>query len=137
MNELRTAIYNKSQEASNFKTSIGGRFYFDKAPQGTKSTPATYPYVVAHEVVDDYEFTFQEDFERVRVQFNIYSNCNSASESGTIFGYLKDVFDWGTLSVSGYMFKKSERIFSRQFWDETKDQYVYVVDYNFLIQKNG
>lgn len=131
MNALRTAIYSKSQEVSSFNTAIGGRFYFDKAPQ-----EPTYPMVVAHEIVSNYDFTFQEDFENVTVQFNIYSRSSSAAEAGAIYDHLKSLFDWTIFSVTGYTIKKVERNFSRQFWDETKMEYVYATEYLFMIQKN-
>ena len=130
MNALRAAIYSKATESSSFNTSIGGRFYFDKAPQ----TP-TYPFVVAHEIVNNYDFTFQEDYEIVRVQFNIHSKSSSNSECGTIYDNLRALFDWCQLSVSGYRFLKSQRSTSMSFWDDKKLEYVYTVDYTFTIQK--
>ncbi len=131
MNELRTAIYNKTQTTSAFKTSIGGRFYFDKAPQ----TP-TFPYVVAHEIVSNYDYTFTEQFETVRIQFNIYSKSTSVSESGIIFNNLKSLFDWSTLTITDYRCVKIERLTSRNFWDSEKEQYIGITDYNFLLEKN-
>jgi len=132
MNEIRTAIYTKSQLTSTFKTSIDGRFYWDKAPQSP-----TYPFVVAHEIVSDYSYTFTEQFENVRVQFNIYSKSTSVSESGTIYNNLKSLFDWSTLSVTDYRCVKIERLFSKSFWDSEKEQYIYVADFNFLLSKNA
>jgi len=131
MNEIRIAIYTKSQLTSTFKTSIGGRFYWDKAPQ----TP-TYPFVVAHEIVSDYDYTFSEQFENVRIQFNIYSKSTSVSECGTIYNNLKSLFDWSTLTVTDYRCVKIERLTGHSFWDEIKEQYIYVVDYNFLLEKS-
>lgn len=131
MNALRTAIYSKATSSSSFNTSIGGRFYFDKAPQ----TP-TYPFVVAHEIVNNYDFTFQEDYEVVRVQFSIYSKSSSNSECGTIYDNLRSLFDWCQLSVTGYRFLKSQRSTSMSFWDDKKLEYVYTVDYTFTIQKS-
>lgn len=131
MNALRTAIYSKATSSSSFNTSIGGRFYFDKAPQ----TP-TYPFVVAHEIVNNYDFTFQEDYEVVRVQFSIYSKSSSNSECGTIYDNLRSLFDWCQLSVTGYRFLKSQRSTSMSFWDDKKLEYVYTVDYIFTIQKS-
>lgn len=131
MNALRTAIRNKAVSTSSFNTSIGGRFYFDKSPQ----TP-TYPFVVAHEIVNSYDFTFQEDFEKTRVQFNIYSKSASNVECGTIYDNLISLFDWCQLSVTGYRFLSTQRATSMSFWDDKKLEYVYTVDYIFSIQKS-
>ena len=131
MNEIRIAIYTKSQLTSTFKTSIGGRFYWDKAPQ----TP-TYPFVVAHLIVDDPSHTFSEHFEDVRIQFNIYSKSTSASECGTIYSYLKTLLENPTLTVTDYRCVKIDRLTGHSFWDEIKEQYIYVVDYNFLLEKS-
>jgi hypothetical protein len=52
-------------------------------------------------VSDVPEKTFTEDYERVRVQFSLFSDSSSSSEIEDIFTYLKALYDDCTLSPTG------------------------------------
>lgn len=135
MNELATAIYNKSQEPSTFKTLTGGRLSWDKNIQVSQGEVPDYPYVVCHEITDDYWATFNEDFQEVRIQMNIYSNSASLIEVGNIYNALIDHFDWCILTVSDYRHLKMQRLFKKRFWDQEKNEYIITVDYSVQLQK--
>ncbi|MHB8871225.1 MAG: hypothetical protein ACYC5G_02075 [Candidatus Doudnabacteria bacterium] len=139
MNELTTAIYTRSQVSSNFKTSIGGRFYFVKAADA-----ATYPYVVYFILSDKPEYylnsqsTNASNFENFRIVFNVHSNIvSSSSEAGTILGYLKTHFDDCDLTVTGWNDIKIERRNTiGPFWDQTIGEWIYSVEYEIILQKS-
>ena len=117
---------------NDFYNSIEGRFYFVEALQEVAA-----PYCVYHFINEAYEFMFgPEEFERILVQFNIYSDNYSSVEYSTILGYLKSLFDWTTLAVDQYTHLKMERNFViPQRFDEDK-LWQCAVQYTLLIQKN-
>ena len=137
MNALITGVYNRSQVVGDFKTSIGGRFYFTKAPQSP-----TYPYVVFHLIDNTHNSTLAETnnsdgFQEVLCQFNIYSQSPSVSEAGTILGYLLTHYDNQTLTVSGYQnvdLDKNNRVIFGPFWNDDEEEWIYVVEYQLLMQ---
>ncbi|KKK82494.1 hypothetical protein LCGC14_2802800, partial [marine sediment metagenome] len=93
------------------------------------------PYCVYHFINEAYEFMFLEEFERILVQFNIYSSSYSPVEYSTILGYLKALFDWTTLTVDQYTHLKMERNFViPERFDEDK-LWQCAVQYTLLIQK--
>jgi len=139
MNALSTAIYSRSQVASNFKTAIADRFYFVKAADA-----AVYPYVVyffIHDKPDYYlnaQSTNASNFEIVKVAFNIHSNIiNSSSEAGTILEYLKSHFDNCDITVTGWNDIKVERYnVLGPFWDNVVKEWTYQVEYEIILQKS-
>jgi hypothetical protein len=138
MNALTTAIYNRSQITSDFKTAIGSRFYFVKA-----ADTITYPYVVYFFLQEKSEYylnaqsTNSSNFEKVKVAFNIHSNIiNSSSEAGTILEYLKTHFDNCDLTVTGWNDIKMERynVIGPE-WDQVVKEWVYQAEYEIILQK--
>ena len=136
MSDLAVAIYNKSQEPSTFKTLINGRFSWDKNPQVSQGEVPNYPYVVCHEITDDYWFTFHEDFQEPRIQMNVYSDSTSLIEVEDIYKALIDHFDWCTLTISNYKHLKMQRLLKKRFWDDKKSEYIITVDYLVQMQKS-
>jgi len=120
------------QANNDFFNSIGGRFYYQEAPQET-----TYPYCVYFLINTEYEFTFLTDFERALVLFNLYGDTNSSEETGEIQEYLKTLFDWCSLTISGYTHLKMERNFSDTSRFDADKVWQCVVQYTLLIQKEG
>ena len=110
----------------------GGRLYHKKAPQG-----ATFPYCVFFMVSDfaDRSFTAQE--EEFFMQFNIFSENNSAAEAGNILEALFYRYDYCTLTVSGYNYISMQRDFTIPNDDLTVDPsiYGYSVQYTTTIEK--
>ena len=140
MKNLATAIKSKAS-GSAFNTAIGGRLYRGAAPDG-----ATYPYVVYLLPISDdpqSESTFTEDCELVQMQFSIFSNTQgSTNEVETIFGYLKALYDWCNLTITGselfYMQRTNAILMSEDHTTINGNQRVwhYAVDYEILTQLN-
>ena len=84
---------------NDFYTSIGGRLYNTQAPQN-----AVFPFAVFTEISDVNEYTFTTSFENVLVQFSLFSTEESVSEVRDMFTYCKSLFDWCSLSITGYAF---------------------------------
>ena len=116
---------------NNFYNSIKGRIFFGEAPQEIEA-----PYCVFHFINEAYEFYFYEEFERILVQFNIYSSDRSSVEYATILGYLKTLFDWTSLSIDGYTHKKMERNFVRTDRFDEDELWQCIVQYTWLMQRN-
>lgn len=137
ISELATGIYNYSQVASNFKTSINGRVYNVRAPQAP-----TYPFVIFFFPSDttthflNEQTTASNAILNVGLQFNIYSQNQSASEIGTIAGYLTDRFDFANLTVTGYdcfdLYRTSK---IPPMWVEDIQGYISSVIYQVQLQK--
>lgn len=138
MNALAAAIYSRSQVASDYKTSIGGRQYFVK----NDADPIIYPFVVLMPLSEMAEYYFDSkntstsNFEEVECSFNIHSNNQSSSEAGTILGYLKTHYDDINLSVSGW----DSVVMERQgvvgpLWNEETTEWIYSVEYKIILQK--
>ena len=110
MSVLRTAIYDKfkADSLSPLYVDLGGtRLYYYEALQ----TP-TYPYCVFSFLNEDFNFTFAEKFERTMVQFDYFSDKQSPDECDDGVADIKTMFDWTTLSISGFLFLEMERQFS-------------------------
>jgi hypothetical protein len=139
MNAIATAIYNRSQVASDFKTAIGTRFYFVKS-----ADTIVYPYVVYFPLQEKPEYylnaqsTNASNFEKIKLAFNIHSNTiNSSSEVGTILEYLKTHFDNCDLTVTGWNDIKMERYnVLGPFWDNVVKEWTYQVEYEIILQKS-
>ena len=99
MNALFTAIINhfKLTPLTGFYLAIGGRMYLNKAPQG-----ATFPYCVYFVYADDNDPDFTDDHEEFQIQFNLFSQNNSALEAGQLLEHLKTMFDDAALTVTGW-----------------------------------
>jgi len=99
MNELFTAIMTHFglTPLEGFYLAIGGRLYLNVAPQ-----EAVFPYCVYSIVTDYNNLSFTDDQEEFEVQFNIFSQNNSALEAGQLLDSLKDMFDSANLTVSGW-----------------------------------
>lgn len=136
MKVLQTGIYNlvtaiTSGKHNSFYNAIDGKFYYGYAPQDT-----VFPYCVYHILHSTYDFTFREDFEDVTIQFNICSKSSSSSEVGDVLSYLQTLFDWATLTVSGYTCISTERIFSTTDWYDEEGVWETIVQYRILLEKN-
>ena len=110
MSVLRTAIYDKfkANSLSPLYIDLGGsRFHYFEAPP-----TQTYPYCVFSFPNEDFDFTFGEKFENTMVQFDYFSKASSPDECDDGVLDIKTMFDWTTLSISGYLFLQMERQFS-------------------------
>ena len=134
MNELYTAIYNKFSNATTHGayTNVGGRFYLNHAPQG-----ATLPFIVYWSVSDIADMDFGEEQEDFTIQFDIFSQNNSATEAGTILGNLKSLFDNCSLTVTGWRHITFSRqnTYPNNDFTESPPVHGYSVEYDVLIEK--
>lgn len=134
MNELIKAIGDKYKTENDFRTNLTGGLYSYQAPQGTVYPLATLNIVsiVYDPILDDY-------FEEALVQFNIFSSKKSPSEVGTLYGYLKALFDDCALTITEYTHIFMEREIARliQFTDESTEEtfWQYAIDYRVYSKK--
>jgi hypothetical protein len=96
MNNLFAAVMTKCA-GSDLSSAVGGRIYESEAPAG-----AEYPYVVFSVIAGAPEDNFTDAIDELVVQFSIYSISESSSEIAAIYQYLKNLFDYGALTISGY-----------------------------------
>jgi hypothetical protein len=118
---------------SGFYNLMGGRLYHKKAPQG-----ATFPYCVYFMVSGIADRSFGDMEEETLIQFNIFSENNSATEAGNILAALFLRYDYCTLTVSGYNYIVMQRDFTVPNDDFSTDTPVhgYSVQYTTIIQKS-
>ena len=135
MTELSTAIMTKFNATSGdpavnntFYTSIGGRLYNTQAPQA-----AIFPFAVFTEISDLYEFTFTTSFENILFQFALFSTEESVQEVENMFSYCKTLFDWCTLSPSGYTHLYMRRESSHLTKDD-RPAWMRIVEYRIMCE---
>jgi len=95
INALNTAIYTALNVAS--ITDLVTGIYHVKAPQGT-----AYPIVTYFAVINVQGDTFTEWGSDALMQVDIFSDSNSAAESGEIVEAIAAQMDDKVLSISGY-----------------------------------
>jgi len=136
MKNLTTAIYGKIS-ASAFSTSIGGRMYKARAPQGV-----TWPYVVYDMISDMPSDTFAERLEDVLIQFSIFSSASGTTEIEDILTNLKTLYDYCSLTITGnthlFMERHNATFMSGELdvEDGGGQYYQYTVDYYIMMKKN-
>jgi len=134
MNSLFSAIYNhfSATTGSGFYNDISGRMRLNKAEQGD-----SFPYCVYFSVSDLDEVDFSDEREDLLLQFNIFSQNNSALEAGTLLESLKTMFDDCSLTVTGWRHLEFSRGQTYQNNDFTQEPYIhgYSVEYNVLLEK--
>lgn len=130
MKALFDAIYAKfiATPHNDFYTDIGGRFYMTRAIQ-----TATYPYATYHLISDIPDYIFVNDYENCLIQFSIFDTNESAVNVEKYFTDLKTLYDWCTLSVTGYNHIYMKRESSRVFHDGVA--WCRSVDYRIYLEK--
>ena len=112
-----------------FYTNLSGKMYFTEAPQHT-----SYPYAVYNMIANDYDWMFVEDMEEFLIQFSIYDDNTSATNSTTYFENLKSLYDWAEPTVTGYQLVWMIREFAEVL--HIDDVWQYIVQYRILCKKN-
>lgn len=102
--------------------------YHGEAPQG-----ATFPYVVQTAVSHEQDWTFSDSLEEALVQFSIYTNEEGATDLGTIWGYLTDLYDDASPSVSGYTSVSMIRGQSIPLRVPSDNVWQYAVEYDCIL----
>ena len=127
MQVLFTAIWNKYNGDATLKAAITD-LYLNKAIQR-----AVYPYGVYHKIGGVPNYTFTEEAENVIIQFDLYDNSSSATNINTAFSALINLFDWCSLSVTGYSHIYMKR--ELDLLNQENDIWHYFVQYRLEIQK--
>jgi len=134
MNLLFTGIYNKliANTAGDLYVAVGGRFYLNHAPQN-----ATLPYCIFSSISSIHEIDFGEEREDTLIQFDIFSENNSADEAGDILGYLKTLMDDCALTVTGWRHVTFSRgnVYPNNDFSQVPPVHGYSVEYNVMIEK--
>jgi len=127
MQVLFTGLWNKYNGNAALKAAVSG-MYLTQAPQGTE-----YPYIVYHKISGVPDHTYTEDMENVIIQFNIFDNNNSSTTINDIYTKLTALYDWCSLTVTGW----NSIYMKREIDNLTKDNGVwnYFVQYRLEIQK--
>jgi hypothetical protein len=94
VNNLLAAIMTKTA-GSALSAAVGGRIYFDEAPEGT-----AFPYVIFSIVTDSQADTFKSKLEDVTIQFSLYSTSKGLTEITGMFANLKTLFDDAVLTIT-------------------------------------
>jgi len=97
---------------------------------------ATLPYAVFRIIINVPEWGFTNYYEKVRIQFDLYSKENSSSQVEDMYTNLKSLFDWCTLIVSGNTCLYMRRELARLSSDPEDDYWHYVIDYEIMLEKN-
>lgn len=132
MKNLTTAIYSKAS-GSTFLSYISSRLYKGRAPEGTD-----YPYAVFRVVTDVPEKTFTEDYERVVIQFSLFSITSSTLEVENMLTYLESLYDECSLTITGstlIWMKRDNVVFQEEEHTTptgTSQVHAYHVDYEIL-----
>lgn len=134
LKNLSMAIYNRFINAgTSLQGLIDRRFYKGRAPEGTD-----YPYCVFRVITDVPEKTYTEDYERVVVQFSLFSITSSTLEVENMLTYLESLYDECSLSITGatLIWMKRDNV---TFLEEehttpsgTSQVHAYHVDYEIL-----
>jgi hypothetical protein len=126
------AIMDKYTASAALKTALTGGMYLYKYPQ-QHNEPDIYPYCVFFPVSDVKEYTFREQADNCLIQFSIYDNADSIATVQDAGETLKSVFDFASLTVTGYNHISMMQEYSELYKDD--DFWHYVITYRLEIQK--
>jgi len=134
MNSLFKGIWDhfSATTGSGFYNDIGGRMYLNIAPQ-----ESSFPYAVYFSVTDDNDPDFTDDHEDIEIQFNIFTQNNSALEAGQLLESLKTMFDFCALDVAGWSHLNFQRTMTLPNNDFTQIPPIqgYSVMYDVLLER--
>ena len=132
MQVLLNGLYNKftgTTGAGTLYTLLGGRLHPNEAPQGS-----AYPYGVYYLISDVPEYTFSETIESAIIQFNLFDDGSSATDINTAFTALTTLYDWATITITGYTSVYMQRELS--YLTKESDIWNYMIQYRLVFQKN-
>jgi len=133
MGAIRTAIWNKfvADKSLPLYSAVGGSgLHYSEATQ----SPSV-PYCVFHIFDEIPDRTFDLAFEEALIQFDYYAS--SATDCDTGVSSIKTLYDYTTLSVSGYLFLQMERVLViDSIKEHPSDLWHGIVRYELLIQES-
>ena len=134
MNALFKAIINhfNATTGSGFYNDISGRLRLNIAKQGE-----IFPYCVCFSVSDVDDLDFSEEHEDFLIQFNIFSQNNSAVEAGDLLEALKTMFDNCSLTVTGWRHLQFQRslVMPNNDFSQVPSIHGYSIEYEALLEK--
>jgi len=134
MNSLFKGIYDhfSATTTTGFYNDVSGRMYLNKAEQESE-----FPYCVYFLVSDIDELDFSDEREDLTIQFNIFSQNNSAVEAGNLLESLKTMFDNCNLNVAGWdhLEFKRDMIHPNNDFTQIPPIQGYSIDYEVLMEK--
>ena len=134
MNALFTAIYNRFETTtgSGFYNDLSGRMYLNHAPQ-----EATFPYCVYFPVTDYDELDFTDEREDFLMQFNVFSQNNSAIEAGELLESLMTMFDNCSLTVTGWKHLQFQRslVMPNNDFSQEPPIHGFSIEYDVLLER--
>jgi len=124
------ALYDGSGGATLRASNTGG-LWRERVPQ-----KHSYPFIVMHHISGGHMDTFKENLETMTIQFNAYDDSSNDDKIDTIGTALMSLFDWCTLSITGYSAIVCERVFNQSFHNDEEDVWQYVIQYRIIAQKS-
>jgi hypothetical protein len=109
-------------------TGIGSRLYYSEAP----SNP-TRPYVVFSEVIDNDNFDSVQEFQDIKVQFDVYAQSLATVQGAQ--DSLKTIFNLVAISTANYSSIRAKRNFHFNRKEE-QDTWHGVAEFTFQVSKN-
>jgi len=133
MKNFTTALMTKFNSTTggvhnNFYNSVSGKLYKERAEQDS-----ALPYAVYHIISSVPDWSFNSDFEDIRIQFDLFSDKNSSSEIEDMYTYLRELFDWCTFTVTNQDLVYMRRALARLVKDPVDDVWMYTVDYEIKL----
>jgi hypothetical protein len=134
MNSLFQGIYDhfSATTTTGFYSDVSGRMYHNVAPQ-----ESVFPYCVYFSVDDVDDLDFTDEHEEFTIQFNIFSQNNSAREAGNLLESLKNMFDNCNLNVTGWSHLQFQRdmVTPNNDFNQVPPIQGYGVTYDVLLEK--
>lgn len=134
MNALFAGIWDhfSATTGSGFYNDLSGRMYLNHAPQ-----ESVFPYCVYFSVTDFDDLDFTDEREEFLMQFNVFSENNSALEAGNLLESLKTMFDNCALTVTNWRHLQFQRRLTMPNNDfaQVPPIHGFSVEYDVLLEK--
>ncbi len=131
MKAIYDAIVTKYNTGTALKAANTGGLWYDDPAQNT-----AFPYIAYYDLSGEPEYTFKENMERVQIQFSIWGKTKSKATVLDIYDKLIALFDWCTLTLTGYTSIYMKRISTIPLESEDKEVFGKGVIYDIEVIKN-
>lgn len=128
MTDLFAAIVTRYGAVA-LSSSLTGGLWNTEAPQETEC-----PYGVFQLISDVPDWTFEEDFENILFQFNLFSDTSDPVEICILFELLKTAFDFFDLIIDNHEIVSLVR--ENSILTRIENIWQYNVTYRIVFQKN-